>query len=181
MRLEASGHVFPKWGPRGPFRVYSWLQASVSCLALVAGGLMLIAGLGAPALVLVAVVGALALRDITGMPAWHRAGLGLRHLASGFLGQRSWKSALSSQAPRWLAGVQLSEFTLPQGVMGVARDRGRFLAAMRVSPVRDPWLQSRADREVAADDWARVVAAIPTEHVDRLQVLTVTRDGGGDA
>lgn len=34
---------------------------------------------------------------------------------------------------------------------------GRFLAAMRVSPTRDPWLQSAADREVAADDWARVV------------------------
>jgi hypothetical protein len=64
--------------------------------------------------------------------------------------------------------------------MGVVHDRGRYLAGMRVSPTRDPWLQSRADREVTADDWARVVTSLPTETIDRLQVLTVSRNGGGD-
>ena len=30
MTEQLRGHVFPKWGPRGPFRVYSWLQATVT-------------------------------------------------------------------------------------------------------------------------------------------------------
>jgi hypothetical protein len=64
--------------------------------------------------------------------------------------------------------------------MGVVNDRGRYLAAMRVSLARDPWLQSHAEREVAGDDWSRVVASVPIETVDRLQALTVSRKGGGE-
>ena len=173
--------MFPKWGPRGPFRVYSWTQATVSGFGVVCSALMLVAGLVLPAAVLGAVLGALALRDPTGMPVWHRVGLGLRYLAAGWTGRRRWKMTPGHAVPGWLAGVEVSEFYLLHGVIGVAKDRGRFLAAMRVSPTRDPWLQSRGDRDVAADDWARVVTSIPSEYVDRLQVLTVTRAGGGDA
>ena len=179
MTEQPRGHVFPKWGPRGPFRVYSWLQASMTGLALVSGALMLVASLAAPAAVLVLALGALALRDPTGMPVWNRVGLGLRYLVGGWRGTRRWKGSSSRPHPAWLAGVELSSFHLPQGVMGVVADRGRFLAAMRVSPTRDPWLQSRGDRDVAADDWARVVTSLPTEYVDRLQVLTISRQGGG--
>jgi hypothetical protein len=180
MSSEPRGHVFPKWGPRGPFRVYSWLQASVTGLGLGCAALMLVAGLGGPALMLVIGLGVLTLRDPTGMPAWSRVGLGLRYLTAGWIGSRSWSASPVRPVPGWLAGVELSGCDLPHGVMGVAKDRGRFLAAMRVSPTRDPWLQSRADREVAADDWARIVTSIPAESVDRLQVLTVSRQGGGD-
>lgn len=174
------GHVFPKWGPRGPFRVYSWLQATVTGTGFVFAGLMLVAGMGAPAAVLVVLLGALTLRDTTGMPVWNRVGLGLRYLVGGWSGARKWSSSQEHSQPPWLAGVELSSFHLPHGVMGVITDRGRFLAAMRVSPTRDPWLQSRADRDVAADDWARVVTSLPTEYVDRLQVVTISRQGGGD-
>ena len=45
MREHLRGHIFPNWGPRGPFRVYSWLQASVTGLVLVTGAVMLVAGL----------------------------------------------------------------------------------------------------------------------------------------
>ncbi|NOX23718.1 MAG: hypothetical protein GXP36_11605 [Actinobacteria bacterium] len=178
MTEQLRGHVFPKWGPRGPFRVYSWLQASVTGLGLVLGALMLVAGMAGPAVILVLMLGALALRDPTGMPVWNRVGLGLRYLAGRVRAVRRRDSA----GPHigLLAGVELSGFHLPQGVMGVVADRGRFLAAMRVSPTRDPWLQSRADRDVAADDWARVVTSLPVEYVDRLQVLTISRQGGGD-
>jgi len=178
---QIRGHVFPKWGPRGPFRVYSWLQASVTGLGLVTGALMLIAGLAAPAAVLVLALGVLTLRDPTGMPVWNRVGLGLKYLVGGWRRVRRWKAEPARPHPTWIEDVELSAFHLPQGVMGVVGDRGRFLAAMRVSPTRDPWLQSRADRDVAADDWARVVTSLPTEHVDRLQVLTISRQGGGDA
>lgn len=180
MTDEVRGHVFPKWGPRGPFRVYSWLQATVTVLGLVAAALMLVAGLGPPAAVLVATLGALALRDSTGMPAWHQVALGLRYLGAGWTGRRKWKSTSAQPLPKWLSGCEVAAFELPHGTIGVVQDRGRFLAAMRVSPTRDPWLQSREDREISADDWARVVTSIPSEYVDRLQVLTVTRQGGGD-
>ena len=179
MNAEPRGHIFPKWGPRGPFRVYSWVQASVTVFGLVCSALMLVAGLGGPALVLVVVLGGLTLRDPTGTPAWTRVGLGLRYLASGWLGWRRWKATEGGPPPRWLAGVEVSSCELPHGVMGMVKDRGRYLAAVRVSPTRDPWLQSRADREIAADDWARVVTSLPTESVDRLQVLTISRQGGG--
>jgi len=174
------GHVFPKWGPRGPFRVYSWLQASVTGLVLVTGAVMLVAGLAGQAAILVLATGALALRDSTGMPVWNRVGLGLRYLATGLLATKKRRRSSTGRHSSWLVGVELSGFRLPQGVMGVVADRGRFLAAMRVSPTRDPWLQSRADRDIAADDWARVVTSIPVEYVDRLQVLTISRQGGGD-
>lgn len=180
MTLEPRGHVFPKWGPRGPFRVYSWVQTSVTAAGLVVAAFMLVAGLGMPAVVLVAALGGMALRDSTGMPAWHRVGLGLRYLATRLSGRSTWLADEAASLPQWLAGFEVSAFQLPNGTIGVVADRGRFLAAMRVSPIRDPWLQSRADRDVAADDWARVVTSIPSEYVDRLQVLTVTRRGGGD-
>lgn len=180
MTEDLQGHVFPKWGPRGPFRVYSWVHASVTVFGLVASALMLVAGLGGPALLLVAVLGVLTLRDPTGTPAWTRVGLGLRYLAGGWLGWRRWERTEDGSPPRWLVGVEVSDCELPHGVMGVVHDRGRYLAGMRVSPTRDPWLQSRADREVTADDWARVVTSLPTETIDRLQVLTVSRNGGGD-
>lgn len=179
MMEELQGHQFPKWGPRGPFRVYSWTQASVTVLGLLVAALMLVAGMGGPALLLVGVLGALTLRDPTGTPAWSRVGLGLRYLALGWLGKRRWR-ANEGDVPSWLAGVEVSAYELPHGVVGLAEDRGRYLAAMRVSPTRDPWLQSRADRDVAADDWARVITSLPTETIDRLQVLTLTRNGGGD-
>ena len=180
MSAEPRGHVFPKWGPRGPFRVYSWAQASVTVFGLVCSALMLVAGIGGPALLLVVVLGALTLRDPTGTPAWTRVGLGLRYLVSGWLGRRRWTRTDDRPSPPWLADVEVAGCELPQGVMGVVKDRGRYLAAMRVSPTRDPWLQSSSDREVAADDWARVVTSLPIETVDRLQVLTVSRKGGGD-
>ena len=180
MTEQLRGHIFPKWGPRGPFRVYSWLQASMTGLVLVTGAVMLIAGLAGPAAVLVLATGALALRDPTGMPVWNRVGLGLRYLTGG-VREATRKRHNSDRSPAaWLTGVELSGFDLPQGVMGVVADRGRYLAAMRVSPTRDPWLQSRADRDIAADDWARVVTSLPVEYVDRLQVLTISRQGGGD-
>lgn len=178
MTEQSRGHVFPKWGPRGPFRVYSWLQASVTGLGLVMGALMLVAGMAGPAVILVLMLGALTLRDPTGMPIWNRVGLGLRYLVGRLQAGRRRDSAHPHLA--WLADVNLSGFHLPQGVMGVISDRGRFLAAMRVSPTRDPWLQRRDDRDVAADDWARVVTSLPVEYVDRLQVLTISRQGGGD-
>ena len=179
MTEQLRGHVFPKWGPRGPFRVYSWLQASVTGLVLVTGAVMLVAGLAGQAAILVLATGALALRDSTGMPVWNRVGLGLRYLAGGLKATKRRRRS-SDRPPSFLAGVELSGFHLPQGIMGVVADRGRFLAAMRVSPTRDPWLQSRADRDIAADDWARVVTSLPIEYVDRLQVLTISRQGGGD-
>lgn len=177
---HSNGHMFPKWGPRGPFRVYSWTQAAVTVFGLLAAALMLVAGMGGQALLLVGALGALTLRDSAGMPAWTRVGLGLRYLTAGWLGRRRW-SAAGDEAPSWLAGVEVTGCELPHGVVGLVKDRGRYLAAMRVSPRRDPWLQSRDDREVAADDWARVVTSLPGETVDRLQVLTVGRGGGGDA
>lgn len=180
MTGEPQGHVFPKWGPRGPFRVYTWAQASVTVLGLLAAALMLVAGMGGPALLLVGVLGALTLRDPTGMPVWTRVILGLRYLTSGWLGRRNWTSS-EDEAPGWLAGVDVSGCELPHGVMGLVADRGRFLAAMRISPTRDPWLQSTAERDVAAADWARVMTSLPGEIVDRLQVVTVSRGGGGDA
>ena len=180
MTEQLRGHVFPNWGPRGPFRVYSWLQASVTGLVLVTAAVMLVAGLAGQAAILILATGALALRDSTGMPVWNRVGLGLRHLAGRLQAAKRQRRSSSRSDSSWLAGVGLSGFHLPQGVMGVAADRGRFLAAMRVSPTRDPWLQSRADRDVAADDWARVVTSLPVEYVDRLQVLTISRQGGGD-
>lgn len=179
MSEELQGHVFPKWGPRGPFRVYSWTQASVTVLGLLTSALMLVAGMGGPALILVAVLGALTLRDPTGTPVWTRVGLGLRYLALGWLGLRRWMPK-GDEPPSWLTGVEVSGCELPHGVMGLISDRGRFLAAMRVFPTRDPWLQSRDDRNLAADDWARVVSSLPSETIDRVQVLTVSRNGGGD-
>ncbi|MFP3881898.1 MAG: SCO6880 family protein [Actinomycetota bacterium] len=179
MTEQPQGHVFPKWGPRGPFRVYSWTQASVTVFGLLSGALMLVAGMGGPALVLVGVLGAMTLRDPTGMPVWTRVGLGLRYLVSGWLGHRRW-SAADDEVPSWLSGVEVSGHELAHGMVGVVRDRGRYLAAMRVSPTRDPWLQNRSDREAAADEWARVLTSLPVETVDRLQVLTVSREGGGD-
>lgn len=178
MTDEPQGHVFSKWGPRGPFRVYSWTQASVTVLGLLAAALMLVAGMGGPALLLVLVLGALTLRDATGTPVWTRVGLGLRYLVAGWLGRRHWTGE-DGEAPGWLAGVEVSGCELPHGVLGTVKDRGRYLAAMRVSPTRDPWLQSRTDRDVAADDWARVLTSLPTELVDRIQMLTVSRNGGG--
>lgn len=178
MTEQLRGHVFPKWGPRGPFRVYSWLQATVTGLAIVTGALMLVVDLAGQAAILVLATGALALRDSTGMPVWNRVGLGLRHLAGGLAKRR--RHGSDRPQASWLAGVELSGFHLPQGVMGVVSDRGRYLAAMRVSPTRDPWLQSRTERDIAADDWARVVTSLPVEYVDRLQVLTISRQGGGD-
>ena len=180
MTEELRGHVFPKWGPRGPFRVYSWLQASVTGLVLVTGAVMLVAGLAGQAAILIVATGALALRDSTGMPVWNRVGLGLRHLAGRARAAKNRRGSSTRPNTSWLAGVELSGFHLPQGVMGVVADRGRFLAAMKVSPTRDPWLQSSTDRDIAADDWARVVTSLPVEYVDRLQVLTVSRQGGGD-
>jgi hypothetical protein len=141
---------------------------------------MLVAGMGGPALVLVTFLGALTLRDPTGTPAWTRVGLGLRYLLSGWLGRRRWTTTDERPQPGWLAGVDVLDCELPQGVMGVIKDRGRYLAAMRVSPTRDPWLQGGSDREVSADDWARVVTSLPIETVDRLQVVTVSRKGGGN-
>jgi hypothetical protein len=160
--------------------VYSWAQAAVTLFGLVIAALMLVTGMGWPALLLVAVLGAMTLRDPTGMPAWTRVGLGLRYLATGWLGSRQWEAHDDASVPRWLGGVEATGCELPTGVMGVVEDRSRYLAAMRVSPTRDPWLQSTADRDVTADDWARVVTSIPIETIDRLQVLTVTRSGGGD-
>jgi len=180
MTAETRGHVFPKWGPRGPFRVYSWLQAAITVAGLVMAALMLVAGMAGPALVLVLILGALTLRDSTGLPVWTRVGRGLRSLLSGWTGSRIWSRASEADSPRWLTGTEVSGFELPHGVIGVVCDRGRYLAGMRVHPTRDPWLQSRADREVSADDWARVVTSIPFESVDRLQVVTVSRQGGGD-
>lgn len=180
MTEQPRGHVFPRWGPRGPFRVYSWAQSAVTLFGLVIAALMLVAGMGWPALLLVALLGAMTLRDPTGMPAWTRVGLGLRYLATGWLGRRQWDAGDVASVPRWLAGVEVTGCELPTGVMGVIEDRSRYLAAMKVSPTRDPWLQSTADRDVSADDWARVVTSIPIETIDRLQVLTVTRSGGGD-
>ena len=180
MTGDVRGHVFPKWGPRGPFRVYSWTQASVTVLGLVCSALLLVAGMGGPALLLVVFLGGMTLRDPTGTPAWTRVGLGLRYLASGWMGRRRWKATDDRPRPGWLADVSVSECDLAHGVMGLVKDRGRYLAAMRVSPTRDPLLQSDSDREVAADDWARVVTSLPIETVDRLQVLTVSRRGGGE-
>lgn len=180
MTDDVRGHVFPKWGPRGPFRVYSWTQASVTVLGLVCSALMLVAGMGGPALLLVAFLGGLTLRDPTGTPAWTRVGMGLRYLVTGWTGRRQWEATDDRPRPGWLADVSVSGCDLSQGVMGLVKDRGRYLAAMRVSPIRDPWLQSDSDREVAADDWARVVTSLPIETVDRLQVVTVSRRGGGD-
>lgn len=180
MTHEPRGHVFPKWGPRGPFRVYSWTQATVTVLGLLFSALMLVAGMGGPALLLVVLLGSLTLRDPTGRPAWTRVGLGLRFLVGGWTGARSWTSTTAGDVPRWLQGVEVVSSELPQGLMGMVKDRGRYLVAMRIAPTCDPWLQSPADREIAADDWARLVTSIPTEVVDRLQVITVSREGGGE-
>jgi hypothetical protein len=79
-----------------------------------------------------------------------------------------------------LSEVEVIGCPLPNGLMGLVKDRGKYLAAMRVSLTRDPWLQSHAEREVAGDDWARVVASLPIETVDRLQALTVSRKGVDD-
>jgi len=160
--------------------VYSWTQATLTGAGVVASGLLLVAGITVPALVLGAVLAALALRDSTGMPAWRRVGRGVRYLAAWAGGRLVWEAGGKTPAPRLLAGVEVAGLELPAGVMGLVVDRGRYLAGMRVSPTRDPWLQSRGDRDVAADDWARVVASLPVEHVDRLQVLTVARQGGGE-
>ena len=57
MSEESRGHVFPKWGPRGPFRVYSWLQTTISGFGVVCSALMLVAGLVLPAAVLIVALG----------------------------------------------------------------------------------------------------------------------------
>lgn len=181
MTDRASGHVFGKWGPRGPFRVYSWTHTAVTGFGLVAASLLLVSGIGGPAMILLAVLGALGLRDGTGLPIWTTVGFGLRYLACIWSRRRRFVTTDQGTVPRWLVGVDVSECRLPIGTMGVVSDRGRFLAAMRVSPTRDPWLQSADDREVAADDWARVVSSVPLETIDRIQILTVARRGGGEA
>lgn len=168
-----NGHVFPKWGPRGPFRVYTWTHAAVTGIGLVVAALMMVAGLGPQAITLVGLLGALLIRDSTGIPSWTRVGQGLGFLVAGWTGRRSH----SGDMPL-LGGVEVHGYQLPGGVMGIAADRGRYLGAMRVAPTANPWLASVADREVAADDWARVVASIPLDTIDRLQVLTITRTGG---
>ena len=181
MTERAAGHVFGKWGPRGPFRVYSWTQTAITGFGLVVVSLLLVSGMGGPAIILLAVLGSLGLRDGAGLPAWTRVGLGLRYLASSWSGNREFTTTEGRPIPQWLVGVEISECQLPMGTIGVVSDRGRFLAAMRVSPTRDPWLQSADDREVAADDWARVVSSVPLETIDRIQILTVARHGGGEA
>ena len=108
MTVEPRGHVFPKWGPRGPFRVYSWVQASVTAAGLVVAAFMLVAGLGAPAVVLVIALGGMGLRDSTGMPVWHRVGLGLRYLATRWSGRSKWVGEEAASLPRWLAGFEYS-------------------------------------------------------------------------
>jgi hypothetical protein len=176
---RASGHVFGKWGPRGPFRVYSWTQTAVTAFGLVVVSLLLVSGMAGPATILLAVLGGLGLRDGTGLPAWTRVGLGLRYLA--WSRRRRFVATHQGTLTQSLVGIDVSECRLPIGTMGVVSDRGRFLAAMRVSPTRDPWLQSVDDREVAADDWARVVSSVPLETIDRIQIVTVARHGGGEA
>ena len=120
MTEQLRGHVFPNWGPRGPFRVYSWLQASVTGLVLVTGAVMLVAGLAGQAAILILVTGALALRDSTGMPVWNRVGLGLRYLAGGLTATKGRRRS-SDRPPSFLAGVELSGFHLPQGIMGLVK------------------------------------------------------------
>lgn len=181
MTESSSGHVFGKWGPRGPFRVYSWTQASVTGLGLATTSVLLVSGMGGPALILIILLFALGLPDGTGLPAWSRVGLGLRYLVRILSRGRRGKTADQGSVLQWLTEIEVSECELPMGSMGVVSDRGRYLAAMRVSPTRDPRLGSADDREVAADDWARLVSAIPLESIDRIQILTVARRGGGEA
>ena len=158
MTERTAGHVFGKWGPRGPFRVYSWTQSAITAFGVVVVSLLLVFGTGGPAILLMALLASLGLRDGTGLPAWNRVGLGLRYLATSWSGGLRFTINEPRPVPQWLVGVEVFECELPMGSIGVVSDRGRFLAAMRVSPTRDPQLQGVSERAVAADDWARVVS-----------------------
>jgi hypothetical protein len=141
---------------------------------------MLVTGSLPQGLALIGLLGTLLLRDTTGHPAWTRVGHGLGFLAAGWTGRRYWQASERRQVPPLLDGVRIEGCRLPHGVMGVAVDQGRYLAAMRLASLGNPWLQSPQDREVAADDWARLVASLPFETIDRLQILTVVRQGAGE-
>lgn len=165
------GHVFSKWGPRGPFRVYTWTQSAVTTAGIVVAALLLVVGLQPQAVVLLTLAGLLLVRTPTGLPVWTQVGAGLA-----FLIRRHRPTNLAL-----LDSVEIHAVAVGGGVMGVAEDDGRFLAAMRIAPLTNHWLASDAERQIAAEDWAQLVVSVPRDKIDRIQIVVTTRSNHRNA
>lgn len=155
-------HSFPKWGPRGPFRVYSWTQTAVSGFGVLVAAVLLVVGFVPQATVLLALVGALGLKTGADLPLWTQVGAGWAHLVNN----------LGSEPHDRGSSLEVGAYRVGEREMGLVRDGRRVVAAMRLSPRFNHWLASNDELEVYSDDWMRVLSSIPST-VDRIQILTL--------
>jgi hypothetical protein len=175
-------HRYPRFEGRSLFRGPTWTQLGVvAFLLLFAFAAIRVGALWlAVVLLVVAVLPVWPLGD--GMTIGTRVAEGWRYLARMAFNSRGDTSDLTVQEwPRPVGRLQVAAVDLPGGQQaGVAVDRGRHMAALRLAAPAAAALQTDDQADQLADDFDQLIRTLPPDVVDRVQVLLVARHGGGD-
>lgn len=176
------GHRYPSFEARSVFRSPTWTQLAVAAVGL----LVAFAALRAGAVPLAAVMVPVALAPLwptaDGLTLGTRIAEGWWYVARTVAGHTTATADLTTASwPRPVGRLRVAAHQLPGGATaGVVVDRGRRMVALRLAAPAAAALQTADQADRIAADFAGLVSALPADVVDRVQVLLVARDGGGD-
>lgn len=181
MSTTTRGHRYPQFEPRSYFRTPTWAQLLGGAVVLTVA----FAALQAGALALAGMLGLVALLPLVptgeGLNLGTRVAEGWRYVVRFALGRTDRSADLAARAwPAPVGRLRVVGHTRAGGeTVGVMVDRGRRLVALRLAAPATAALQTHDQAQRIADDFAGLIAALPTEIADRVQVLLIARDGGG--